>query len=113
MRRQTSHCGMTTYFVSRHPGAVEWAAQQNFHVDALVAHLDPTQVQPGDTVMGSLPVHLAAQVCEHGGAYWHLSLALPAELRGRELTAADMQQMGAHVHPYQVESIPATGNTTS
>lgn len=113
IRRQTYHCGMTTYFVSRHPGGIEWAAQQNLHVDAFVAHLDPTQVQPGDTVIGNLPVHLAAQVCERGGVYWHLSLALPAELRGRELSAADMARLGAHVKPYTVESATTTGHNLS
>lgn len=102
---------MTTYFVSRHPGAVEWAAQQSFHVDALVAHLDSALVQPGDTVIGSLPVNLAAQVCQRGAAYWHLSLALPAHMRGRELSAAELQHMGAHVHPYHVESTTPTEYT--
>ncbi len=95
---------MTTYFVSRHPGAVEWAASQSFYVDSLVTHLDAGQVQPGDTVIGSLPVNLAAQVCERGAAYWHLSLELPAKLRGRELSASDMHQLGAHLRPYHVES---------
>lgn len=32
---------MTTFFVSRHSGAVEWAARQGIRVDKLVAHLDP------------------------------------------------------------------------
>ena len=99
---------MTTYFVSRHPGAIEWASQQNFQVDALVAHLDPAQVQPGDTIIGSLPVHLAAQVCSRGAAYWHLSLALPAELRGRELSADDMTRLDAEVEPFSVARIPTT-----
>jgi CRISPR-associated protein Csx16 len=95
---------MTTYFVSRHPGAIEWAASQRFCLDALVTHLDAGKVQPGDTVIGSLPVNLAAQVCECGAAYWHLSLELPAKLRGRELSATDMHQLGAHLRPYRVES---------
>ncbi len=99
---------MTTYFVSRHPGAVAWAVQQRLHVDSVVVHLDPTLVQPGDTVIGSLPVHLAAQVCQRGAAYWHLSLDLPAHLRGCELSAADMQQMDAQLHPYHVEPLATT-----
>ena len=52
---------MTTYFVSRHPGAVAWAARRGLAVDAYLAHLDPQQIQPGDTVIGILPVHLAAR----------------------------------------------------
>jgi CRISPR-associated protein Csx16 len=102
---------MTTYFVSRHPGAVAWAASQSFHVDALVSHLDLLQVHPGDTVIGTLPVNLVAQVCALGAAYWHLSLDLPAELRGRELSAANLTQLGAHVKHYFVElAEPVTPN---
>lgn len=94
---------MTTYFVSRHPGAIEWAARQHFHVDRVVPHLDLTLVQPGDTVIGSLPVNLAAQVCAAGAAYWHLSLEVPAELRGCELSADDLERLGARVEPFDVQ----------
>ena len=96
---------MTCYFVSRHPGAVQWAALQDLQVDAWVPHLDPAEVQPGDTVIGSLPVNLAAQVCQRGAAYWHLSLALTADLRGRELTSDELQRLGAMVCRYHIESV--------
>ncbi len=98
---------MTTFFVSRHPGAIEWAARQNMVVDQLVAHLDPAIVKAGDTAIGSLPVNLAAQVCEAGAAYWHLSLELPAEMRGREISADDLERMGARVERYEVRRTPA------
>lgn len=93
---------MTTYFISRHPGAIEWAARQKLHVDHLVSHLDTAQVQAGDTVIGSLPVNLAAKVCARGAVYWHLSLTLPAEQRGKELTADDMTRLGAHLEPFHI-----------
>jgi putative CRISPR-associated protein (TIGR02620 family) len=54
---------MTTYFVTRHPGAIEWAARQGLKVDRLLDHLDVAIIQPGDTVIGILPVNLAAEVC--------------------------------------------------
>lgn len=103
---------MTTYFVSRHPGAVQWAARQDFGVDALIAHLDPEQVQPGDTVIGSLPVNLAAQVCERGAAYWHLSLALPADLRGCELSDADLQRLGARINRFSIVGVSLISQST-
>jgi CRISPR-associated protein Csx16 len=59
---------MTTFFVSRHPGASAWAACQGLAVDRLVAHLDPAEVGAGDTVIGTLPVNLAAAVCGKGAA---------------------------------------------
>jgi CRISPR-associated protein Csx16 len=91
-----------TYFVSRHPGALDWAAEEGVVVDQVVEHLDIETVAPGDTVIGSLPVNLAAEVCARGAAYLHLSLELPAELRGKELTAAEMRSLGAELRPFHV-----------
>lgn len=96
---------MTTYFISRHPGARDWAASQGITVDKLLSHFDPQIIRPGDAVLGTLPVNLAAQVCARGGRYLHLSLDLPASLRGQELTAEDMSRLGARLEQYQVEKI--------
>lgn len=93
---------MTTYFISRHPGAIEWAARQHIQVDQRLAHLAPAILKAGDTVIGSLPVNLAAQVCAAGATYWHLSLELPVELRGLELSADDITRLGARVECYNV-----------
>jgi CRISPR-associated protein Csx16 len=102
---------MTTYFVTRHPGALEWAQEEGVAVDRLVDHLDPDLIQLGDTVIGTLPVNLAAQVCERGGRYLHLSLDLPAGLRGRELSAADMRACGARLEEYTVTRSVVRGPT--
>lgn len=96
---------MTTFFVSRHPGAREWAAAEGVAVDAAIAHLDPETVQPGDVVIGTLPIHLAARVCQRGGRYLHLSLELPPEWRGRELSAADLHRFGARLEAYRVAAV--------
>ena len=53
-------------------------------------------------MIGTLPVHLAAQVCAAGAAYWHLILALPAGLRGQEISAQAMAQMGARLQHFEV-----------
>lgn len=95
---------MTTWFVSRHPGALEWAARQGLQIDRFATHLDPAEVQGGDTVIGSLPVHLAAVVCQRGGRYLNLSVTLPAELRGKELSADKLDQLGARLEQYRIES---------
>ncbi|MDW8324914.1 MAG: CRISPR-associated protein Csx16, partial [Burkholderiales bacterium] len=58
---------MTTWFVSRHPGAIKWAARKGIRVDRQVDHLDVDVVQAGDVVIGTLPVHLAAEVCARPG----------------------------------------------
>ena len=93
---------MTTYFVSRHPGALEWAVGDGITVDQVLTHFDPECTQPGDVVLGTLPIHLAARVCVRGGRYLHLSLEIPPEWRGRELSAADLRQCGARLEAYQV-----------
>ena len=100
---------MTIYFISRHPGACEWAAGEGIAVDRVLAHFDPDGVQPGDVVLGTLPIHLVARVCARGGRYLHLSLEIPPEWRGRELSAADLRACGARLEAYRViaEAPPA------
>ncbi len=93
---------MTVWFVSRHPGALDWARDEGIAVDKCAAHLDVTQVRAGDQVIAALPVHLAAQVCARGARYLHLQLLVPAELRGVELSAAQMRQCGATIKAYRV-----------
>lgn len=93
---------MTTWFVSRHPGALQWMQRHGPAFDRHVAHLDPGDVQGDDTVIGTLPVHLAAQVCARGAAYWHLALGLPPEVRGRELGGEELAALGATLHRFDV-----------
>ena len=91
-----------TWFVTRHPGARAWAERQGFPIDHQTAHLQVEDVQSGDTVIGTLPVHLAAAVCERGARYLHLALDVPPELRGRELTADELEQCKARLEPLRV-----------
>ena len=94
---------MTTFFVSRHPGALSWIRQHDIAFDCHVPHLDMDKIQPGDTVIGSLPVNLAAEICARGAVYKHLSIKLAAADRGRELSAAEMDSCEATLEDYDVE----------
>lgn len=96
---------MTTFFVSRHAGAIEWAARQGLEVDRQIDHLDPADIRPGDIVIGTLPVNLAAEVCARGGRYYNLSLDLPPEVRGQELSADDLERYGARLEGYAVQRL--------
>ncbi|MDN3686095.1 CRISPR-associated protein Csx16 [Vibrio sinaloensis] len=40
--------GSMRWFVSRHPGAKQWAKTQLIEVDQFVSHLDISQVEMGD-----------------------------------------------------------------
>ena len=93
---------MTTFFVSRHSGAVEWVTRQGLKVDRQIAHLEPGLVQPGDIVIGILPVNLASDVCRRGARYFNLSLDLPPEARGRELSADELDGYGARLEEFTI-----------
>lgn len=97
---------MSTWFVSRHPGALEWAKRQGLTVDRIVAHLDVSKLAAGDTVIGTLPVNRVAELQRIGASYLHLVLKLPPEWRGRELSADDMEAVNAHLQAYRVEEDP-------
>jgi CRISPR-associated protein Csx16 len=99
-----SEDGMTVYFITRHPGAVAWAHQEGIEVTEVIDHLDVARIQAGDTVVGTLPANLAAQVCARGARYLHLSLELPPAMRGKELTAEDMQRLGARLEAFEIQS---------
>lgn len=91
-----------TWFVSRHPGAIEWAQRQGLAIERWVAHLDPAEVRADDTVIGTLPVNLAAAVCNRGALYLHLSLNVPAPWRGRELSADDLLAVSAGLKAFRI-----------
>lgn len=97
---------MTIWFVSRHEGALAWIRQQpQWCIDRFVAHLDINEIAAGDTVLGTLPVHLAAQVCEKGAAFYFLQIQQPQERRGSEYSADEMAQIGARLQRFDVREI--------
>ena len=93
-----------TWFVTRHPGAVEWARRRGITAE-LIDHLDEdaiARLRPGDIVMGVLPVSVAAEVCARGARFLYLELHVPPELRGKELSADDLERLGAELVEYEV-----------
>ncbi|MBI4468142.1 MAG: CRISPR-associated protein Csx16 [Acidobacteria bacterium] len=93
-----------TFLVSRHPGTAKWVESQGIAIDRKVEHLDMAEVQAGDVVIGTLPVHMAAGVCERRARYLHLVLEVPPEARGLELTAEDMTRFGARLVEHWVKT---------
>lgn len=93
---------MAVFFITRHQGTLDWLNRQEFPVDVTLSHLDLSVIKPGDVVVGLLPVHLAATVCSSGADYWHLSMKLPYEARGKELTADEMDAYGARLERFMV-----------
>ncbi|HEY9134679.1 MAG TPA: CRISPR-associated protein Csx16 [Pseudomonadales bacterium] len=94
---------MAIWLVSRHSGATAWIEQQGIAIDHKISHLDADAVQSGDTVVGTLPIHLVAALNARGIYYVHLELNIPAHLRGQELTLEQMTDVGVSLVPYKAE----------
>lgn len=95
---------MTTLLISRHPSAIAWV-KSKMSVDAVLTHLtedDLITLTPAHTVIGTLPIHLAAAVCDTGASFVYLSLDTPPELRGQELSIEQMNQLGARLESYNI-----------
>ena len=63
---------MAVWFISRHQGAIDWIKKQSIHIDRFESHLDVNLIQAEDTVIGTLPIHLAAEVCQKGAKFYFL-----------------------------------------
>ena len=91
------------YVITRHAGAVQWLQQFINAPYVLLAHLHAiNMVQAGDVIIGTLPVNLIAKINRQGARYLHLHIDTPAHLRGQELTAAQLVQLGASLVEYSV-----------
>lgn len=105
---------MSTIIITRHPGAVEWLRWAHPDLTTgdvqVIAHMsddDVATLTANDVVIGVLPLALAAKVCAIAGSVVGLDLPhLPAHLRGKELTAAEMMFCGARLTEYTVSARP-------
>jgi len=87
--------------VSRHAGAVEWLRRKGIEGEVITHITDPSAVA-GKIVVGNLPMHLAAAADRVGVIEMP---DLPAEKRGVDLTADEMEEFGARLSWYRVESL--------
>ncbi len=96
---------MSVWFVSRHQGAIDWIKQQPIHIDHFIAHLDVALICADDIVIGTLPVHLAAQVCQKGAKFYFLSVNVRAEQRGTELTVNELIAQDCQLIPFYIQQL--------
>lgn len=95
---------MTTYFITRHMGAVDWAVSNKVMFDVHLTHLlSLDELQAGDTIIGTLPINIVAQINAVGVRYVHLSLQIPPHLRGVELSQEMLDECGASLEEFVVE----------
>ena len=103
------------YLVTRHLGAKQWLAANYPLPFTHLTHLPSIDlIAAEDSVIGNLPIHLVAQLCAKGARYFHLQFSLPEQLRGQELSAAQLEEFSAtlveyHAHcPISDEAILAS-----
>lgn len=89
------------YLVSRHPAAIDWI-QKQIPVDKVITHFSIESIEPNDTVIGTLPIHMAAQVCARKARYIHLSIDVPSRWRGKELNLADFERCSPRLEAYLI-----------
>ena len=90
--------------LTRHPGAVQWLQRKlgNQSQLEIVAHLEHVTLKRNDRVYGIFPMHLAAHLCTLGVECWMIDVVIPATLRGVELSAEQLNQLGAELVRYEV-----------
>lgn len=95
---------MTTYFISRHAGAIDWMSANCVPFDVHLEHLTSLdELKSGDVVIGTLPINIIAQINALGVRYVHLSLQIPPHLRGVELNAEQLSDCKASLEEFFVK----------
>jgi CRISPR-associated protein Csx16 len=96
---------MTTYLITRHAGAVEWLTRRGMDFVHL-PHLDDLAcIEPGDRVIGPLPLGKIADIVAAGACYEAIEMDLPEGVRGSELTPDQMVGYRACLVRYHVVRI--------
>lgn len=65
---------------------------------------DTDSLQPGDVVVGIMPIHIVAQICAKGGRFFNFTLNLPPELRGKELSREQIEDLNPQLQEFFVEA---------
>ena len=95
---------MANIFISRHPGAISWIkSQSDIKIDRFLTHMnDLSSLSSSDCVYGTLPINKVAELTVKNIPYFHLSLDIPAHLRGKELFDATFEQCNPKLVQYTV-----------
>ena len=72
------------------------------HLDRLLGF---KKINSGDTVIGILPMHLAAEVCSKGARFFALSINLRRQKRGKELMVEELENLTCSLKPFYVEAL--------
>lgn len=91
---------MRTILVTRHAALKDFFEAKGLRFDTSISHASIEDVM-GAHVYGVLPLHLAA----HAAKVTEVSLSVPAEKRGQELTLEEVKTYYRGIVTYKVEKI--------
>lgn len=87
--------------ITRHAGLLEWLKLHGVDTDRVVTGNATVEDVRGADVYGILPLWLAAEA----NSVTEVSMpGLPFEMRGKEYSAAQMDEWGAHLVRYEVKA---------
>ena len=96
-------------FISRHQGAIDWIKRShNVKIDRFLPHLRENEIenlQEGDVLIGTFPLRIAADICARGARIFSIDMDTHMAVRGRDLTADEMDQYNARIAEYRIERL--------
>ena len=95
---------MKTWIVTRHLGALDFIKSQGICGEHM-PHLMIDVIQPGDKVIGNLPLHYVALLNDKGAEYWHLCVEQPLNMRGKEHSVAFLSASRATIRQFKVTEV--------
>ncbi|MBR1374612.1 MAG: CRISPR-associated protein Csx16 [Cardiobacteriaceae bacterium] len=93
------------YFICRHQGTIDWVkSRKNIKIDVFLDHLDfrETEICAEDTVIGILPIDIAAQICEKGAKFYALKIHQELSERGQNFSADNLEKMNVSLRRFQI-----------
>ncbi len=96
---------MKTILVSRHQGTIEWAKNSNLHIDEYKEHLYIEDVECGDTVIGNIPMAMAADLCAMGIKYCSITIPFNLSERGTELSCKTVTERQCKIEEFYVKRV--------
>lgn len=97
---------LTSYFVTRHSATKVWAKEQEIKVDHWLEHISELSLfNEGDVIYGTLPIQIAAQLCNQGVRYGHFSLQVPPCMRGVEFSVEQLSSFQPKIEFFSIQKV--------
>lgn len=98
---------MKVLFITRHEGAIHWAKarEAKLGITEYLSHLSEETIKSlkeGDVVIGILPIQIIARLNKAGILFYALTIDVPQELRGVELTQEQMALVNCKIQNFTV-----------